>query len=174
MALYIRIVDWISQVLGYLAMLFLASAVVIVCQMVFLRYVYKASTVWQTEFVTFSLIGATFIGSSYVLLHRGHIGVDILPSMLGGRKKFLLELTGGIISLVFCAIIAYTGYTHFHEALIKGWTTASVWALPLWIPLLSLPVGMGMLCLQYVAEIFKLMQGQSIVASELSITQEEQ
>ncbi|MGH1352642.1 MAG: TRAP transporter small permease [Methyloligellaceae bacterium] len=174
MALYIRIVDRISQVLGYLAMLLLASAVVVVCQMVFLRYVYKASTYWQTEFVIFSLVGATFIGSSYVLLHRGHIGVDILPTMLGGRRQFYLEFIGSVISLLFCIVIAVTGYIHFHDALVKGWTTETVWKLPLWIPLLSLPLGIGMLCLQYVAEIFKLMQGQSIIASELSIAKEEQ
>jgi TRAP-type C4-dicarboxylate transport system permease small subunit len=31
-----------------------------------------------------------------------------------------------------------------------------VWRLPLWIPLLPLPLGILLLCLQYVAELWKL------------------
>ena len=37
-----------------------------------------------------------------------------------------------------------------------GWPTDTVWKLPLWIPLLPLPLGIGLLCLQYVAEMIKL------------------
>ena len=34
----------------------------VICQMVFVRYVLRASAIWQHEFVAFSLIGATFKG----------------------------------------------------------------------------------------------------------------
>ena len=31
--------------------------------MVFIRYVLNENTIWQTDFVTFSLVAATFIGA---------------------------------------------------------------------------------------------------------------
>ena len=81
-------------------MILLAAAVLVVCEMIFMRYVLRASTIWQTEFVVYSLMAATFLGSPYVLLYRGHVGVDLLPNMAGPRGRFLLELIGGIISLL--------------------------------------------------------------------------
>jgi len=39
---------------------------------------------------------------------------------------------------------------------VGGWRTDTVWSLPLWIPLLPLPLGIGLLCLQYLSEMIKL------------------
>ena len=63
---------------------------IIVCQMVFIRYVLNQNTIWQTDFVTYSLIAATFIGAPYVLLTKGHVNVDVLPLYVGERARFWL------------------------------------------------------------------------------------
>lgn len=172
MRIFLSTVDRISEFLGIVAMLLLAAAVLVVCQMIMMRYVFNASTVWQTEFVIYSLMSATFLGSSYVLLHRGHVGVDLLPTMIGGKGKLALEMLGGLISLAFCGVLAYSGWIYFHEAWEGNWTTDTVWALPLWIPLLPLPIGMAALCLQYMAELIRLTQGRSLSASELTVIKE--
>jgi TRAP-type C4-dicarboxylate transport system permease small subunit len=153
---YVRVVTWLSQAGGVLAMLLLAAAVLVVTEMVFVRYMLRGSTIWQTEFVIYALVAATFLGSPYVLLHKGHVNVDLIPSRLGRRGRFWLGLLSGSLSLLFCALLAWSGWHHFYEAWSGGWTTETVWALPLWIPLLPLPVGIGLLCLQYVAELWKL------------------
>ena len=162
MTIYIRIVDNLSRAAGIVAMLLLAAAVLVVCEMIFMRYALKASTVWQTEFVIYALMAATFIGSPYVLLHRGHVGVDLLPNALGGRGRFVLNLIASLLSLTFCLILAWSSYGYFHEALVRGWRTDTVWHLPLWIPLFPLPLGMALLCLQYVAEIAKPAAGEEV------------
>ena len=56
--------------------------------MVVMRYFLNASTVWQTEFVIYSLVASTFIGSPYVLLIKGHVNVDLLPIYLGRRGRY--------------------------------------------------------------------------------------
>ncbi len=153
-----RMVDWVSRLCGVIAMVLLLAAVLVVCQMIVVRYILNASTIWQTEFVIYSLMAATFLGSPYVLLHRGHVGVDLVPNLSGPRVKIWLELAGSLISLAFCAVLAWAGWIYLHEALVGGWRTDTVWALPLWIPLLPLPLGIGLLCLQYVSELIKLCQ----------------
>jgi TRAP-type C4-dicarboxylate transport system permease small subunit len=50
----------------------------------------------------------------------------------------------------------------FYEALTKGWRTDTVWSLPLWIPYIALPIGIGILCLQYVADIFSIATGREM------------
>ena len=137
-------------------MILLAAAIVVVCQMIFVRYALRGSTIWQTEFVIYAIVAATFFSSPYVLLQGGHVGVDLLPNAAGPRGKYWLNLFAGIASLVFCALLAWSGFTYFEEAWSNGWKTDTVWSLPLWIPLLPLPVGIGLLCLQYVAELLRL------------------
>ena len=158
MQAYCRTVSAVSRSFGVLSILLLVAALAVVCQMVFLRYVFASSTVWQTEFVIYSIVAATFLGSAHVLILKGHVNVDLLPNSLGPRGKFTLEALSAVLSLAFCAMLAWSGWTYFYEAWERDWTTATIWALPLWIPLLPLPLGIGLLCLQYIAELWKLRQ----------------
>jgi len=132
------------------------------CQMVVIRYFLNESTIWQTEFVIFSLVGATFIGCPYVLKLKGHVNVDLLPNYLGQRNRFILAIIANLLGLLFCLLLTWKGYELFHEALVNGWTTDTIWALPLWVPYLPLPLGIGLMSLQYIADILALISGQDL------------
>lgn len=156
MTAYIRLVSRLSRAAAFFSLFLLASAVVVVTQMVFMRYFLKASTVWQTEYVIYALVAMTFLASPYVLLEKGHVNVDLVQDAAHPRMKRILQTLAGFFGVVFCAMLAWSGWTYFEEAWAYGWTTDTVWALPLWIPLLPLPVGIGLLTLQYIAEIAKI------------------
>jgi len=154
-AVYVRWIDRLSQACGAVAIALIMASVLVVSQMVFVRYVLNASTVWQTEFVIYALVAATFLGSPYVLLHKGHVNVDILVGEGRSGVRFYMKRLADLVGILFCAMLAWSGWEHFHEAWAGNWTTDTVWALPLWIPLLPLPVGIGIMVLQYIAEIIK-------------------
>jgi len=162
MDLFIKSVAAISRACGILASLLIGSAILVVCQMVVMRYFLKESTVWQTDFVIFALVAATLIGSPYVLLIKGHVNVDLLPMFLPHKARVALALVACAGGLLFTAVLAWTGYTLFHEALVNDWRTETIWKLPLWIPYLSLPLGIGLLTLQYVADIVALVTGREM------------
>lgn len=162
MDLFIAIVRRLSQFCGIVSALALAAAVLVVCQMVVMRYILNESTVWQTEFVTYSIVGATLIGSPYVLLRRGHVNVDLLPLHLPHGARMVLAYLASFVALCFCAVLAYTGAELWYEAWAGGWTTDSIWRLPLWIAYAPIPLGIGLLCLQYVADILCLMTGREM------------
>lgn len=150
----------LSRAGGMIAVGLLLAAVLVICQMVFVRYVLQGSAIWQHEFVTFSLIGATFIGAPYVLLTHGHVNVDLLPLYLGRRARFALALLAALISLVFCLILAWYGFAFWYQSYIENWHAQTVWRPPLWVPYFAVPLGMGLLSLQYVAEILALVTGR--------------
>lgn len=152
----------LSKVCGMFAALLVGAAIVVVCQMVVMRYFLNASTIWQTEFVIFSLVGSTFIGSPYVLLIKGHVNVDLLPIYLGDKGRYVLALIASTIALVFCATLAWKGFELCLEAWTNNWTTDTVWAAPLWVPYLSVPLGIGVLSLQYVADIISIATGREL------------
>jgi len=77
---FVRIVRRISQLCGIVAAALIALGVLVVCHMVFVRYVLNQNTIWQTDLTTYCLIAATFVGSPFVLMTRGHVNVDVLPT----------------------------------------------------------------------------------------------
>ena len=157
---FIAAVAWLSRLGGVAAVALLLAAVLVICQMVFVRYVLQASAIWQHEFVTFSLIGATFIGAPYVLLTRGHVYVDLVPHYLGPRGRFGLALLAGAISLAFCATLAGYGFVFWHQAWANDWHAETVWRPPLSVPYFAVPLGMGLLALQSLAGILALLSGR--------------
>lgn len=159
---FVDIVRALSRLCGLIAALLVISAILVVCEMVVMRYFLGQSTVWQTDYVTFSLVGATLIGSPYVLLLKGHVNVDLLPVYLGHRGRMVLALIACCGGLAFSFVLFWTGTELFHESVVGGWRTDTVWALPLWIPYLSLPIGIGLLVLQYVADIIALLTGRDM------------
>ncbi len=59
---FLRVVAAISTVAGWCAAAMIVVAVVVTCQMIFVRLVLNASTVWQTETVIYLVIAATLWG----------------------------------------------------------------------------------------------------------------
>jgi len=138
------------------------ASVIVVCQMVVIRYVLEESSIWQTEFVTYALIAATFVGAPYVLLTRGHVNVDLLPLYLGHKGRMVLALIASLLSLLFCLVITWTGLELWVEAWGNGWTSDTIWAVRLWIPYLAMPIGFGIMSLQYAADILSLLRGEDL------------
>lgn len=159
---YIEFVSNASKLCGIVAALMILLSVLIVCQMVWIRYVLEESSIWQTEFVTYLLISATFIGSPYVLLTRGHVNVDLIPLYLKQHWRLRLALFASVVSLLFCLIITYSGYEFWYEAWEANWLSDSIWEVRLWIPYFSLPFGFTVLSLQYVADIISLLRGDEM------------
>jgi TRAP-type C4-dicarboxylate transport system permease small subunit len=148
-----RIVRGLSAFCGWLAVLCLLAACLVVCQMVVARYLLEASTIWQTEFVLYSIVAATLLGSPQVLATGGHVGVDLVGSWLPPGARRWQRFFSALLGLAFCVVLAWSGGRYFHEAWSEGWVTESVWAPPLWAVLLPLPLGVGALTLQYLVEI---------------------
>lgn len=151
----VNAIELISTAFGIIAALLLVAATVVVCQMIFVRSVLGWSTIWQTDFVVFSATAAIFIGAAYVLSEKGHVGVDFVQSSLRGRPRRIVDRAALLFGFTFCAVMAYASWHYFYEVLTQGWRTETVWAIPLWIPVLPLPLGFALLCLQYVAEFIK-------------------
>jgi TRAP-type C4-dicarboxylate transport system permease small subunit len=159
---FIDAVKRLSHLAGIVAALLLAAAVVIVCQMVLMRYLLNQSTIWQTEFVTNAIVTATFIGSPYVLIRRGHVNVDLLPHYLPHRARVALALVASGGALLFCLVLAWSSILLWHEAWVRGWTAATVWAPRLWIVYLPMVVGLVLLSLQYVVDIICIATGREM------------
>ena len=153
MSRYRRIVTAGSRWLGILAAALLLTACVVVSMSVVTRYVFAVSTVWQSEFVKYAIVAATLLGSPYVLSIGGHVAVDLFEERVGPTSRRIQTSLAGAVGIVFCCGLAFGATRYFFEAWVNDWVTESVWAPPLWAVLAPFPIGIGWLCLQYVAEL---------------------
>ena len=146
-------VGWISTLAGWASAAMIVAAVAITCQMIFVRFVLNGSTVWQTEAVIYLMIAATLVGLPYVQRLRGHVNVDLIPLALkGGARRAMFYVTLSLSCLIV-AIMLFYAWEFWHMAFSRGWRSDTVWGVRLWIPYLSLVVGLGLLLLQLVADL---------------------
>ena len=149
-----------SQLCGVVAAALIALGVLVVCQMVFIRYVLNQNTIWQTDFVTWSLVAATFVGSPYVLLTRGHVNVDVLPLYSGPRLRWWLALFAAVVTLTFSVTLAVLTFHFWKQAWDNRWVSDTMWRARLWIPYSSMPIGLSILSLQGLADLLGLLSGR--------------
>jgi TRAP-type C4-dicarboxylate transport system permease small subunit len=158
---FIRAVTFTSRVAGVFGALLIGVAVLVICDMVIERYIFNLTTIWQIDVVTYCIVGATFVSSSYVLMTRGHVNVDILPLHFGPRARYWLALFTMLLALAFCIAIFILCTIYWYEAYSERWLSNTVWRARLWIPYLSMPIGLGLVILQYLVELISLVTGRT-------------
>ncbi|WP_146591927.1 TRAP transporter small permease [Puniceibacterium confluentis] len=151
---FLKAVAAVSTFAGWVSAGMIVVAVAITCQMIFVRFVLNGSTVWQTEAVIYLMIAATLIGLCYVQRLRGHVNVDLVPLALPmGARKLLAIVTLGVSSAIIAVMLWYA-YEFWHFAWMRGWRSDTVWGVMLWKPYLSLPIGLALLLMQLLADLY--------------------
>jgi len=150
---FIRTVRWLSTVSGWVSAGMIVVAVVITCQMIYVRSVLNLSTVWQTEAVVYLVVAATLLGLPYVQHLRGHVNVDLVPLYLPMPLRRALHMFTLAVSVLIIGVMVFYGYEYWHIAFERNWKSDTIWGVRLWIPYLALPVGFGLLALQLLADL---------------------
>jgi TRAP-type C4-dicarboxylate transport system permease small subunit len=163
---FVRLMDRVSVVCAVVASVLLAVAVVIITWMVFYRAMGN-STYWEIEFAVFAMVGAIFLASPYTLMTRGHVSVDLLPHYLPPKAARVLAVITALIGLAVCAYLAYAGGALALHSWATGETTESAWAPPKWVLFVSMPVGLGLTALQYLAELARMRLRRSTPVSQV-------
>lgn len=153
---FLKFVAAISTLAGWVSAAMILAAVLITCEMIFVRFVLNHSTIWQTETVIYLVIASTLIGLPYVQRLRGHVNVDLFPMSLKGRARLWLAFLTLGVTIAVIAVMFWHGYEYWRFAWDRNWKSDTVWGVRLWIPYFALPVGFGLLLLQLVADVVAL------------------
>lgn len=151
-----QIIESISEFTGLIAGIGILLAGLIICYEVFIvRHILHEPAIWQTETSVYLLIMATFVGAAYGLKHDGHVSVDFLIIHLPPGVRVWLKIITSILAVGFCYVIAFKSWGMWWEATSNGWRSDTLWGPSLVIPYILVPLGMTLVCLQYVVKIFK-------------------
>jgi len=147
------VINALTVATGWIAALCLVAAALIITEAVIVRKLFGFSTIWQIEMSVFLLIFTVFAGAPYVQRNEQHLNVDLLIIHLTPKAREITLIAVSIVTCLLTAVIAYYSWPMWWEAVVNNEHSESLWGPPLWIPYLFLPLGMTLLCLQYLVYI---------------------
>jgi TRAP-type C4-dicarboxylate transport system permease small subunit len=153
----VKAVNLATGIIG--GLLILLSCIVITNEVIW-RYFLRHPHTWNLELNIFLLIGATFLAASYTQMRRGHVGTEVLETIMPARWNRWRILTGDTLSLLLLAFLAVKVWQYDWRAWSEGWTTDSVWAPPLWVPFTLMAVGLTLIVLEYIVQIVEKLAGR--------------
>ena len=149
------IIDGLTNLSGWIAALCLVAAALIITEAVIVRKVFGASTIWQIEASVFLLIFTVFVGAPFVKKNEHHLNVDLIIIHLKPRTREITLIVVSILTCLIAMLIAWYAWSMWWETVVNKEHSESLWGPPLWIPYLFLPLGMTLLFLQYIAQIYR-------------------
>jgi TRAP-type mannitol/chloroaromatic compound transport system permease small subunit len=149
---FVRAVDSTNEWVGRIVAAGILLMIVIISYEVLMRYGFRAPTLWATELITFVFAGYIFLGAAYTMLHRAHVGMDIVYSRLPARAQAVLDVITATFVFIYCWVLISTGWDTAWSALQTGRTTGTDWNPPLFHAAALLPIGAGLLLLQAIAK----------------------
>lgn len=133
-------------------MLVLAFMMVSICYDAMMRHVFSAPTSWSLEVNSFLLVYLAVMGAAEAQRHDAHIRIDFFKAKLPLRVQAAAGVLTGIIGAGFCFIMVWRGGIMMLQAFEYGERVSSSLGTPTGIPYAMLPIGFGLLGLQFVID----------------------
>lgn len=96
-----------ARIESWLMIVFYGYFCVIILVEVIRRYVFENSSTWGEETARYAFVYLVYIGVAEVAKTRDHIRIDLVPSRLGPRGRFILYLYFDFLYLLLTALVFY-------------------------------------------------------------------
>lgn len=157
----IKAIDGLNEAVGRVVSVIAVIFAAIIIFDVVMRYVFNDPTRWAFD-VTKQLYGFYFVMlGGYALRHQAHVRVDLVTETLGTTARKWVEIAGYFIFFFPFAWVFMTrswdfGMTSWNQ----GETTYGSVQLPVYPLKIAMAVAAGLLFLQGIAEVLKLILGR--------------
>jgi TRAP-type C4-dicarboxylate transport system permease small subunit len=97
-----RVVEWTLIVI-------VAVMTLNVLWQVFTRFVLQAPSSYTEELARYLLVWLGLLGGAYAIGRKAHLAIDLLPMMMKGKKKVILEIVIHALVLLFATTVVLWG-----------------------------------------------------------------
>ncbi len=131
MAKFLRIIDLANEYTGKMVRWVALGMIFSTTYEVIARYFFNAPTQWAHQ--TVMQLGGALVCLSWgwVLLHRGHIGLDVISRRLSPRQQAVINVAGYL--LLFFPLIGLLAYVSY-DWMIDSWVMGEKWTVSFWRP----------------------------------------
>lgn len=109
-------------------------------------YSYELSTIFLVACVVFAIAGVQRLGRQ--------LRVDFIATRLSeGVQDVLLNIVGPILALFYVVLLTWQSWDAAWYSMVIGEVSQSVWREPWWPTKMTVPIGVGLLCLVLLAQL---------------------
>ena len=114
-----RFTEWLAKVQMLVLIVLFAGLNVSVFLQVITRYVTQNPLPWTEETSRFCFIWIVMWGASICVKRQRHFSVDLLPSTLSARTKWIILILVNLLVMCFAIILIVHGWKFFKIGLIR-------------------------------------------------------
>ncbi|WP_152655616.1 TRAP transporter small permease [Oceanobacillus sp. CFH 90083] len=105
-----KIIRWLDKHFEeYILVCLSALTVIIIFLQVIMRYVFDNSLTWSEELARYMFIWLIYIGVSYAVKEKRHLGVDAITMLFQEKGKLMIALLANVLFLIFALVMTYFG-----------------------------------------------------------------
>lgn len=161
----IAVIDAISEVGGYIGGLCTLAIPIILAAEIFSRNLLSHSLHFSWHLAGY-LMGAAFLLTCASAMRAGsHVRVTAFLETLSPRARSVVEFMSALAGLVICIWLTWALAEAAWLSAKRGTTAATTFRVPLAYLQAILAIGAGMMTLQCVAQILRLLRGELISVS---------
>ncbi|MCL7929735.1 TRAP transporter small permease subunit [Halomonas llamarensis] len=141
--------DWVGKATSWLTL----GIIGVLLYEVFARYIFNAPTVWGHELATMFFGALSILAGSYTLRHQQHVRSDVIYRLLPFRVQAFCDVIVFALGILVLAIFFKLAVEFAYRSwLIGEYSNSSIWRPALWPIKSTIPIAVGFLILQCVAE----------------------
>lgn len=154
---YVRWITVCNRAFFVIAAALMALIVPVMLYEVGSRYLFNAPTTWGME-LALLLFGPYFLlGGPYLLHLRGHVNLDLLRQRVSPAWARRLDLFNQTIIMAFCVILFIYAWPLAMQSFAFRETSFSAWNPPVWHVKFTVPLAVGLLGAQSLAEFLRIL-----------------
>jgi TRAP-type C4-dicarboxylate transport system permease small subunit len=144
---------------GYLAGVFLVTIAIIVVAQIVVR-LFNQQIPSADEFAGYCLAASSFLGLAYSFRSGSHIRVTLLTDRLSTQVQRILMLLVLTFTIIMIAVWAYNSLSMVYESWKFKDMSTGILKYPIWIPQLSMGIGVTLFCLAIIEDLVNVMRGK--------------
>lgn len=152
---YVRYVDAINRVLGFLVMYMVLVMMGVLLFGSISRYVFKASFLWVIEMSQFLMAAYYLLGGGYTLQLDAHVRMDALYERWAPKTRAFVDSITAFCLIFYLVFLVRGGISSSAYALEYGQKNYSAWAPPMAPIKIIMTVGIVLMLLQAIAIFFR-------------------
>jgi len=145
--------EWLGERLKWVVIFLM----IVICSEVMMRYVFNHPTSQLPVIQTWTGTSLYILAFGYVMLHKGHVRVDVLYTRFSDRLKAIMDVI--LWFVFFLPSIGFLGYAGFNW-MVHAWATHERSMLTYWYPPMApvrtiVFIGLVMFFLQGLATLYR-------------------
>ncbi|MBT8153425.1 TRAP transporter small permease [Epibacterium ulvae] len=149
---------------GYLSAAFLAGIGVLILAQIIARLL-GSQIPSADDFAAWSMAAAVFLALPQTFLSGGHIRVTLLFSSVPDGLRKLMDICATLVAIATLSWSTWYGAEYAYESYVYHDVSQGIIAVPLWIPQISMVVGLLLMTLALTERLISMLRGNDIMAT---------